>query len=131
MNMPEAPSIVIAYFSGSGHTKRLAEFIQEGALSIDDITVEFVNVENISSINWEMLHSADAIVFGSPTHMGSVSGAFKTFMDKSSDFWIEQPWADKIAARESANRKLLHQKPPKHCNIKAPKWQNYHAKSCR
>ena len=30
--------------------------------------------------------------------MGSVSGLFKSFMDETGNFWIEQKWADKIAA---------------------------------
>ena len=41
---------------------------------------------------------ADAIVFGCPTYMGSVSAGFKQFMEKTSHIWLEQGWKDKIAA---------------------------------
>ena len=44
------------------------------------------------------LHTCHAIVFGSPTYMGSVSAQFKAFADATSDFWAEQKWAGKLAA---------------------------------
>lgn len=44
------------------------------------------------------LHYCDAIIFGSPTYMGSVSAQFKAFADATSDFWAEQKWAGKLAA---------------------------------
>jgi multimeric flavodoxin WrbA len=48
--------------------------------------------------HWERLHAADALVFGTPTYMGTVSAEFKTFMDKTSQFFANQPWKDKLAA---------------------------------
>ena len=84
--------IIIAYWSGSGHTARLAEHVAEGARgSLLDIAV-------IDEAGWHSLDRAAAIVLGTPTYMGSTAGAFKDFMDKSSDRWTEQRWADKIAA---------------------------------
>jgi NAD(P)H dehydrogenase (quinone) len=47
---------------------------------------------------WEQLHAADALIFGTPTYMGTVSAEFKAFMDKTSEFWPRQPWKDKLAA---------------------------------
>lgn len=57
-----------------------------------------VPVGDLEAINWEALAAADAIVFGSPTYMGSVSGPFKCFMDATSKVWYEQGWKDKLAA---------------------------------
>ena len=94
--------IAIPYFTGSGHTRKLAELVSEGIRSVSDsvsdVEVELINIENLNSTPWEKLHRADAIIFASPTYMGSVAGPFKSFIDKTSDFWIEQKWADKIAA---------------------------------
>jgi hypothetical protein len=42
--------------------------------------------------------AADAIVFGSPTYMGSVSWQFKKFADASSKPWFAQEWKDKLFA---------------------------------
>lgn len=39
-----------------------------------------------------------AIIFGTPTYMGSVAAQYKLFLEKtSSSFWLDQKWADKIA----------------------------------
>ncbi len=47
---------------------------------------------------WETLADSDAIIFGSPTYMGSVSWQFKKFADASSKPWYVQAWKDKLAA---------------------------------
>jgi hypothetical protein len=47
---------------------------------------------------WEQLKAADAIIFGAPTYMGSVSWQFKKFADASSRPWYAQEWKDKVAA---------------------------------
>jgi NAD(P)H dehydrogenase (quinone) len=44
------------------------------------------------------LTAADAIVFGAPTYMGSVSGPFKTWMDSTGNLWYQRAWKDKVAA---------------------------------
>ena len=46
----------------------------------------------------ESLNEYDAIIFGSPTYMGSVSAPFKAFMDASSKVWFSQGWKDKVSA---------------------------------
>lgn len=47
---------------------------------------------------WATLLAADAIVFGSPTYMGTVSWQFKKFADATSKPWFTQQWKDKLAA---------------------------------
>ena len=87
--------LVIAYDTGAGHTRLLAEIIAEGA-NAEGATVTIVDVAE--AIDWDALNAAQAIVFGSPTFMGTVSAPFKAFMDATSDFWTAQPWRDKLAA---------------------------------
>ena len=94
--MPK-PSIVIAYHSGYGHTEVQAKAVAEGVFEAGG-TAELLSVANVEAIDWELLAKADAIIFGSPTYMGSVSGPFKTFMDASSKAWFTQDWKDKLAA---------------------------------
>jgi multimeric flavodoxin WrbA len=53
---------------------------------------------NLPEGGWEQLAAADAIVFGSPTYMGSVSWQFKKFADASSKPWYSQVWKNKLAA---------------------------------
>ena len=62
--------IAVVYHSGYGHTKRMAESVSAGA----GVTLVAIDAEgNLSDSDWETLNKADAIIFGSPTYMGSVT----------------------------------------------------------
>ena len=86
--------IVIVYHSGYGHTKKVAEAVAEGSggalLAIDA-------EGNLPAGGWEQLAAAKAIVFGSPTYMGTVSWQFKKFADASSKPWYMRHWKNKLA----------------------------------
>ena len=87
--------IVIVYHSGYGHTAKIAEAVA----STSGGTLLAVDAEgNLPEGGWEQLAAADAIVFGSPTYMGSVSWQFKKFADASSKPWFGQAWKNKLAA---------------------------------
>jgi NAD(P)H dehydrogenase (quinone) len=81
--------------SGYGHTAKIAEAVAESAgaqlLAIDA-------EGNLPEASWAALAAADAVIFGSPTYMGSVSWQFKKFADASSKPWYSQVWKDKLAA---------------------------------
>ncbi len=85
---------VVVYHSGSGHTQRVAQFVAEGAKS----TIVAIDADgNITDAEWEALNAADAIIFGSPTYMGTVSWQFKKFADATSKQWFGSAWKDKVA----------------------------------
>jgi len=87
--------IVIVYHSGYGHTKKVAEAVAEGSGG----TLLAIDAEgNLPEGGWEQLAAAKAIVFGSPTYMGTVSWQFKKFADASSKPWFTQVWKNKLAA---------------------------------
>lgn len=90
-------TIAIAYHSGSGHTETMAKKVAEG-ITAAGATPVLHNVAELNDALWDSLKKADAIVFGSPTYMGSVSAPFKAFMDASSKQWFGQEWKDKLAA---------------------------------
>ncbi len=93
--------IVIAFHSGYGHTLRQAEAVAAGARRAGTADVQLLPVDKIDKLDesgWASLAAADAIVFGAPTYMGSLSAAFKTFMETSSRIWGAQGWQDKLAA---------------------------------
>jgi NAD(P)H dehydrogenase (quinone) len=89
-------SVVVAYHSGYGHTARVAEAVFQGA-NMAGARVALLSVDALSEADWAALDAADAIVFGSPTYMGSVSAPFKAFMDAASGRWLKQAWKNKIA----------------------------------
>jgi multimeric flavodoxin WrbA len=89
--------IAIAYHSGYGHTARQAEAVRDGAIAAGAAATLYP-VDTLTDAQWDELSAADAIVFGAPTYMGSVSAPFKAFMDASSKLWIPRGWQNKLAA---------------------------------
>jgi NAD(P)H dehydrogenase (quinone) len=88
-------NIAIVYHSGYGHTQRMAQAVAEGA------NAELISIDaegNLPASGWAQLKAADAIIFGSPTYMGSVSWQFKKFADASSKSWSGMEWKDKLFA---------------------------------
>ncbi len=85
--------VTVVYHSGYGHTAKQAAAVAKGA-GANLIAID-ANGE-ISESDWATLDASDAIVFGSPTYMGSVSWQFKKFADASSKVWLNQKWKDKI-----------------------------------
>ena len=88
--------VAIVYFSGYGHTKKIAEHIRIGVEKLQNIYANLLNVDEIHDVN--DLNEYGAIVFGSPTYMGSVPYQFKRFMDDASKIWLTQSWKNKLAA---------------------------------
>ncbi|MFZ6861532.1 flavodoxin family protein [Undibacterium sp. Ji67W] len=92
--------VAIVYHSGYGHTTKAAEAVQAGALAAG-AEVDLISIDkegNITDAQWASLAAAQAIIFGSPTYMGTVSWQFKKFADATSKPWYTQVWKDKIAA---------------------------------
>ena len=75
--------IAVVYHSGYGHTQKQAEAVAQGAASVAGAESTLISVDTIDQ-HWDALESYDAIIFGAPTYMGSLSGQFKMFMDATS-----------------------------------------------
>lgn len=91
------PVVSVAYHSGYGHTTVLAEAVRAGATEAG-AEVHLIKVDEITEEQWTVLDRSDVIVFGSPTYMGTASGAFHVFAEASSKRWFGQDWKDKLAA---------------------------------
>ena len=91
----------VVYHSGYGHTAKQAEAVLQGMQEVAGVEASLVSVDDLNtedSTAWETLDAADALVFGCPTYMGSVSAGLKAFMEATSGRWMERKWADKLAA---------------------------------
>lgn len=86
-------NIAVVYFSGYGHTRRIAEDVAKGA---DAVLIAIDADGHVDEQGWETLNTADAIIFGAPTYMGSVPWQFKKFADATSKAWFTRVWQDKI-----------------------------------
>ena len=98
--------VAIVFHSASGMTKKLAEAVAAGVLSVSEVDVliaEIVGADIFegrfkNSALIEELKDVDAMIFGSPTFMGCVSAQFKAFADATGDLWAEKTWSNKIAS---------------------------------
>ncbi len=93
--------ICIVHHSGYGHTAKQAAAVAEGIRRVDGvecIELTVAELEDAEAAGWSELDAAAAIVFGSPTYMGSASADMKRFMEATSGRWMAQKWADKLAA---------------------------------
>jgi NAD(P)H dehydrogenase (quinone) len=89
--------IAVVYHSGAGHTARQAAAVRRGVDQVAGTTSLFLTSEEAQK-QWDALEQADAIVFGTPTYMGSASSQFKAFMEASLNAYLKGAWKDKIAA---------------------------------
>ncbi|CAG9001709.1 MAG: Flavodoxin FldP [Candidatus Celerinatantimonas neptuna] len=85
--------VSVVFFSGYGHTKKVAEYVAKGAKAT---LIEISSEGEISEDEWQTLASSKAIIFGTPTYMGGPSWQFKKFADASSKVWFSRGWQDKF-----------------------------------
>ncbi|WP_431032458.1 flavodoxin family protein [Streptomyces sp. P6-2-1] len=100
-----AVAVTVVHHSVHGHTRVLAEHVAHGARAVPGAHVRLVEIraEDVVAGRWhdtevmELLGRSDAIVFGCPTLMGSVSAVFKAFMEAAFTPFVTQAWKDKLA----------------------------------
>lgn len=92
-------NIAVVYHSGFGHTAVLANEVVAGAAAAGAQATAY-RIEGFDGFDaiLDAVGAADAVIFGSPTYMGTVSAPFKAFMDASVKAWFAQGWRDKLAA---------------------------------
>jgi NAD(P)H dehydrogenase (quinone) len=72
--------VLISYFSKSGNTKKMAEYVKEGLDSLGDVEVVLKKVQDTTIKD---LRASDGIIIGSPTYFGVMATEVKHLMDKS------------------------------------------------
>ncbi|MGA2177492.1 MAG: flavodoxin family protein [Verrucomicrobiota bacterium] len=88
--------IAIVYHSKYGHTKLQAEAVFRGAQSVPSVTAQLYTAEEAAA-RLDELDSADGIIFGCPTYMGSMSAGMKTFIEAAAKKWFTLAWKNKVA----------------------------------
>jgi NAD(P)H dehydrogenase (quinone) len=54
--------VAVAYHSGYGKTRSLAEAVARGAASVDAVSVHLLDVTTLEPNDWQVLDRADAII---------------------------------------------------------------------
>jgi NAD(P)H dehydrogenase (quinone) len=88
--------VIIVYATDYGSTKKMAEAVAEGVNSVDGAEAVLKMAEE-TKIN--DLLAADALIFGSPVHMGSMDYRMKMLIDKvCSGLWMKDALTGKVGA---------------------------------
>lgn len=87
------PTVLITYYSQSGHTKTMAQAVEEGAKSVSGVRVLLLSIDQVST---KELLEADAILVGSPVYNGNIAPAVQEFINS----WPFEgrPMKDKLGA---------------------------------
>ena len=88
--------IAVIYHTTYGHTKAQAEAVHRGAQSVSYASAQLYTVEKATA-RLDELDDADAIIFGCPTYMGSMSAGMKAFLETAAKKWFTLAWKDKVA----------------------------------
>lgn len=99
-------TVTIIYFSGAGHTAKMAEAVAKGADAVDGVNVNLIALDgkDIAEGRYKndsvmtTVDASDAVIFGSPTYMGGPAAQFKAFADASGERWFQGAWKNKLAA---------------------------------
>ncbi|WP_342118754.1 flavodoxin family protein [Pseudoduganella sp. OTU4001] len=89
--------IAVIYHSSHGHTAHIASHIAQGAATVAGTEVHVLQAAEMATAP-EALLQYDGLLLGSPTYLGGVSGAFKSFMDATGKMWRTQQLKGKLAA---------------------------------
>jgi len=73
-------SVLIVYDSRTGNTERMAHAVADGATKVKGTRVVVVKVDKVKMRD---LIDSDAIIMGSPTYYGNMSGKMKSFIDRT------------------------------------------------
>jgi len=88
--------IAIVYHSIYGHTKLQAEAVLRGVRGVPSIDAQLYTAEEAAA-RMDELDAADAIIFGCPTYMGSMSAGMKAFIEAAAKKWFVLAWKNKVA----------------------------------
>ncbi|GAA6620234.1 flavodoxin domain-containing protein [Scytonema sp. NUACC26] len=87
--------VLIVYISMFGNTQKLAQSIAEGAASVAGTTVTLRTAE---SATIDEVRQCDALILGSPVHMGMLDWRIKKFIDSSVyQLWLVDELVGKVA----------------------------------
>jgi NAD(P)H dehydrogenase (quinone) len=111
--------VLVVFYSSYGHIYRMAEAVTEGAREIKGATVDLRRVPetlpqevlvkmgaveaqksfaHIPLASVDELASADAIIFGTPTRFGNMSGQMRQFLDATGQLWAKGSLVGKVGS---------------------------------
>lgn len=105
--------VLVLYYSMYGHIETMAHAVAEGANRVDGVEVvvkrvpETMQAEAFAKAGEntkrpgrhpQELADYDAIIFGTPTRFGNMSGQMRTFLDQTGGLWASGALYGKLAS---------------------------------
>ena len=112
--------ILIIYYSTYGHIDKMARAAAEGAEQVEGAKVMLRRVpetlpqevlektgaidaqasffKDIAEVTLEELTEADAVIFGTPTRFGNMTGQMRQFLDSTGQLWSEGALVGKVGS---------------------------------
>lgn len=108
-------NVLVLYHSMYGHIETLAKVVAKGAASVEGVNVtikrvpETMDAELFAQAGGKTDQAAevatpaelaeyDAIIFGTPTRFGNMSGQMRNFLDQTGGLWAKGALAGKVAS---------------------------------
>ena len=88
--------VLVLYYSMYGHIETMARAVAEGASKVDGAEVVVKRVPE--TMPPQLLADYDAIIFGTPTRFGNMSGQMRTFLDQTGGLWASGALYGKLAS---------------------------------
>jgi NAD(P)H dehydrogenase (quinone) len=87
-------TVLVLYESDYGNTEKMAKAIAEGASSVPNTQVV---LKKASAATADDMTGSDAVIMGTPVHMGSMDYRVKTFIDKvCGGLWMQNQMIGKV-----------------------------------
>ncbi len=106
--------VLVLYYSMYGHIETMAQAVAEGAKKVSGVEVTVKRVpetmpaevfekaggkkQDIPTATPAELADYDAIIFGTPTRFGNMSGQMRTFLDQTGGLWASGALYGKLAS---------------------------------
>jgi NAD(P)H dehydrogenase (quinone) len=88
--------VLVIYATDYGSTQKMAEVIAAGAESVPEVKVLILQAEDVKQ---EDLLASDAVIVGTPTHMGGPDWRIKQFIDQVCEtLWMKDALVGKVGA---------------------------------
>ncbi len=113
--MADETKILVLYHSSYGHIETMAKAVAEGAASESGVSVELKRVPetmpedlmNEAGMKTDQeapvaapheLAGYDAVIFGSPTRFGNMTGQMRSFLDQTGGLWAKGALTGKVGS---------------------------------
>lgn len=107
--------VLVLYYSSYGHIETMADYIAEGARSVEGVTVDIrrvpelvpaeiaskagIKLDQVAPLaKVEELAEYDAIAFGTPTRFGNMAAQMRNFLDQTGGLWATGKLIGKVAS---------------------------------